>query len=584
MSADEPDGAGLTRLGVDVDDRQVANVEVPCTVTAFDLVCPTAIAADMSVDLATLAEGRHVVRAAAHDDEQHRATRAPWSVTIDRTAPPAPENLRLERFAGGGVPVATFGWDAPDDPDLPGGVAGSGVVRTEVRYRVNETDYRAWAASEEDSIEIAGLRQGDVVGLQARSVDAVGNVSEVATVALEVVERDEDPAVTEIAAEAYVEDYGGDLETARQWMLTQDLANDVDDGDLGDAVFEASPAHYGGIWFDNARRRMVVDMTAGASRAAVEDVIAARGLAGVTDYRTTDYTQRELELAQPPLEDDLADLADAGLVGLARVSSRNAIEIEVASGATAAQRARVDAAATAAPVRVLVTEVAGPTLGDEELRCRFPDCDLPLRGGVRIVGLQGRECTAGFLARSRTDAKMYLMTAAHCMTDGNTGWVITDTSGLRIGIGINHSVIGPRYEGDVGLIAIADRIQDDVRPWVFVTKSKTAGPVQTTRNPHYRIAGSSRNREGAYVCFNGKRSGARCGEIKRVNTTFNRHKNLVRVAVCSNPGDSGAPFFKGGRAFGILSGHRTGIFGTCSGAYYTGARIAEDLLNVTISG
>jgi hypothetical protein len=329
---------------------------------------------------------------------------------------------------------------------------------------------------------------------------------------------------------------------------------------------------------------MVVDQTAGASHAAVQDVIAARGLAGVTDYRTTDHTQRELELAQPPLEDELADLVDAGLVGLARVSSRNAIEIEVASGATAAQRARVDAAATAAPVRVVVTEVPGPTLGDEALRCRFPDCDLPLRGGVRIVGLTGSECTAGFLARSRTDTKMYVMTAAHCMTDGNTGWAIKDTSELPIGIGINHSVIGPRYGGDVGLLAIADRIVGDVRPWVFVTKSKTAGPVQTTRNPHYRITGSSRNREGAYVCFNGRTSGARCGEIKRVNTTFNHLKNMVRVAACSNHGDSGAPFFKGGRAFGILSGHRPGIFGKCHGVYYTGARIAEDFLNVTISG
>jgi len=581
VSADEPDGAGLTRLAVDVDDRQVADVEIPCAASAFDLVCPTVAAADVSVDLATLAEGRHVARAAARDDERHRATSPPWSVTIDRTAPPVPENLRLERFGGG---VATFGWDAPDDPDLPGGVAGSGVVRTEVRYGVNGSAFGPWAASEEDGVEIAGLRQGDVVGLEVRSVDAVGNVSGAATVALEVVARDEDPAVTQIAAEAYVEDYGGDLETARRWMLTQDLANNVDGGDLGEAVFDASPAHYGGIWFDNARRRMVVGLTAGASREAVEDVIAARGLAGVTDYRTSEYTQRELELAQPPLEDELADLVAAGLVALARVSSRNAIEIEVASGATAAQRARVDAAATAAPVRVLVTEVAGPTLGDEELRCRFPDCDLPLRGGVRIIGLQGRECTAGFLAWSRRDAKLYLMTAAHCMTDGNTGWLIMDTSGLRVGIGINDSVIGPRYEGDVGLIAIADRILADVRPWVFVTKSKTAGPVQTTRNPHYRITGSSRNREGAYVCFNGRTSGARCGEIKRVNTTFNRRKNLVRVAVCSNRGDSGAPFFKGGRAFGILSGHRRGIFGKCSGAYYTGARIAEDLLNVSISG
>ena len=583
VSADEPDGAGLTRLAVDVDDREVAAIDVPCTTTAFDVVCPTTAAGDVSVDLGALAEGRHAMRPAARDDEQHRATGEPWSITIDRTPPPAPENVRLERFGAAAPAVATFGWDVPPDPDLPGGVPGSGVARSEVRYGVNGSVYGGWAASEEDGIDIAEVRQGDVVDLQVRSVDAVGNVSEVATVALEVVERDEDPAVTEIAAEAYVEDYGGDLATARHWMRTQDLANNIDNGDLGDAVSDASPAHYGGIWFDDARRRMVVDLTAGASVEAVEDVIAARGLAGVTDYRTTDYTQRELELAQPPLEDELADLVDAGLVGLARVSSRNAIEIEVASGATAAQRARVDAAATGAPVRVFVTEVAGPTLGDEEQRCRFPDCDLPLRGGVRIVGLQGVECTSGFLARSRSDAKMYLMTAAHCMTDGNTGWVITDTTGLRIGIGINHSVI-EHDQGDVGLIAVADRVLHDVRPWVFVTKSKTAGAVQTTRNPHYRITGSSRNREGAYVCFNGRTSGARCGEIEKVNTTFNGHKNMVRVALCSDDGDSGAPFFKGGRAFGVLAGRRRNILRECVGAFYTGARIAEARLNVTISG
>jgi len=582
--AQQPDGAGLTRLAVDVDGREVAAIDVACTVTAFDVACPTTAAGEVVVDLATLAEGRHSIRAVARDDEQHRATGPPWSVTIDRTAPPAVENVRLERFAGAGAPIATFGWDAPDDSLLPDGAPGSGVARTEVRYGVNGSGYGPWATSAEDSVDLAGLRPGDVVALQVRAVDAVGNVSQVATVALEVVERDEDPAVTQIAAESYVEDHGGDVETARRWMQTQDLANNVDDGDLGDAVFDASPAHYGGIWFDNARRRMIVDLTAGASADAVRDVIAARGLAGTTDYRAVEHTQRELELAQPPLEDELADLVAAGLVGLARVSSRNAIEIEVASGATAAQHARVDAAAAGAPVRVVVTEVAGPTLGDEELRCVFPDCDLPLRGGVRIVGLRSGECTSGFLARSRSDRKLYTMTAAHCMTEGNTGWVITDTSGLRIGIGVNHSVIEPRDRGDVGLIAIAERIMGDVRPWVFVTKSKTAGAVQTTRNPHYRITGSSRNREGAYVCFNGKTSGARCGEIKNVNTTFNHRKNMVKVVVCSDEGDSGAPFFKGGRAFGILSGRRRDILGDCSGVYYTGARILEDQLNVTISG
>ena len=328
---------------------------------------------------------------------------------------------------------------------------------------------------------------------------------------------------------------------------------------------------------------MVVDLTPGARLAAVEQVIAGRGLAGVTEYRTTEYTQRELEQAQPPLEQQLADLVSAGLVALARVSSRNAIEIEVASGASAAQRARVDSAAAAAPVGVVVTEVAGPTLGDEEQRCVFPNCDLPLRGGVLILGLTGRLCTSGFLARSRSDQRLFMMTAAHCMTDGNTGWVILSPSGLRIGIGINHSVTTPN-EGDVGLIAIAERILGDVRPWVFVTKSKTAGAVQTTRNPHYPITGSSRNREGDWVCFNGATSGARCGKAQKVNQIFNGRKNMVRVALCTNDGDSGSPFFKGGRAFGILSGRRKNLLNQCVGAFYTGARIAEDHLNVTISG
>ena len=73
-------------------------------------------------------------------------------------------------------------------------------------------------------------------------------------------------------------------------------------------------------------------------------------------------------------------------------------------------------------------------------------------------------------------------------------------------------------------------------------------------------------------------------QSSRPQTTFNGRKNMVKVAVCSTDGDTGSPFFKGGRAFGILSGHRLDIFRDCSGVYYTGARIAEDHLNVTISG
>ena len=166
VSADEPDGAGLTRLAVEVDDREVTAIDIPCTTTAFDVVCPTTAAGDLSVDLAALPEGRHVMRPAA---SEHRASGDPWSVTIDRTPPPAPENLRLEHFHAAASAVATFGWDVAADPALSGGVPGSGIARSEVRYSVNGSDFGPWAASDEDSVDVAGLQLGDTVGLQARA-------------------------------------------------------------------------------------------------------------------------------------------------------------------------------------------------------------------------------------------------------------------------------------------------------------------------------------------------------------------------------------------------------------------------------
>jgi hypothetical protein len=57
--------------------------------------------------------------------------------------------------------------------------------------------------------------------------------------------------------------------------------------------------------------------------------------------------------------------------------------------------------------------------------------------------------------------------------------------------------------------------------------------------------------------------------------------NLASTNICGQRGDSGAPFFRGHKALGILSSARTPTTdGSCMGGYYTGARTIEGLANI----
>jgi hypothetical protein len=217
------------------------------------------------------------------------------------------------------------------------------------------------------------------------------------------------------AAEWYANEYGVSRDVAHAWMTTQDKAEGVNEEV---AASTAGPA-YGGVWVDNNARRFKVGLTTGGDVNAVNAILASHGISASSDVVTVSHTQRQLAEAQPAIEDALADLPP-GTIEIARNTETNSVQITVAAGATEQQRARVSATAASAPVRVTIVNSARQSLLFEELTCRGPNCSLPLRGGVRIGILTTDEdgnqhvCTAGFIARSRTDQAPYVLTSGHC--------------------------------------------------------------------------------------------------------------------------------------------------------------------------
>jgi streptogrisin C len=193
--------------------------------------------------------------------------------------------------------------------------------------------------------------------------------------------------------------------------------------DLGQAIDNELPEAFGGIWFDNADRRVKIGLTPGTSTAPADTLLERRGLQDDADIVTVDASQADLQQAQPDIDDALADLIDDGIVSTGQRVSTNSIEIHVASSATTDQRNRIADVAANAPVPVTVSDSSQASLDLQPAACEFPHCDRPLRGGVYIESTNATsharypQCTAGFIARSRSDRKPYVMTAGHCFDD-----------------------------------------------------------------------------------------------------------------------------------------------------------------------
>jgi hypothetical protein len=106
------------------------------------------------------------------------------------------------------------------------------------------------------------------------------------------------------------------------------------------------------------------------------------------------------------------------------------VQLGIAGNMTTAERALVSrATARYGSLIQVVTQPAGTALG-KSLDCIATPglyCYPPLRDGINIFRVDSHghllrgQCTGGFIARSRVDGKLYMLTAGHCAAEDGTG-------------------------------------------------------------------------------------------------------------------------------------------------------------------
>jgi YD repeat-containing protein len=176
VATDEISGIRTVRLernGTLVAEQQQTCSTAPGTSYA---VCPRFVRATFALATSGLAAGVNAYTLKAIDGTG-KTTSQTVNLIRDVTAPPTPTGLSLLDYD----PVSattTIGIDAPDDPDVATGVPGSGLQTAQVRYRTRpSTTWSAWVTLTDYDAELASTSLGNVIDLEARSVDRVGNVS-----------------------------------------------------------------------------------------------------------------------------------------------------------------------------------------------------------------------------------------------------------------------------------------------------------------------------------------------------------------------------------------------------------------------
>jgi hypothetical protein len=212
--------------------------------------------------------------------------------------------------------------------------------------------------------------------------------------------------------------------------------------------------------------------------------------------------------------------------------------------------------------------------------CTFPYCDPPLRAGVRLNSSDS--CSSGFLARSRSDNVLYVVTAGHCE------YVV----GLYYGVwggnwttrqprnGATNHIVGPVHSwtysasGDSGIIRVVNPTGWNARAWAYVHAStpqvQPPPPLLpiggTTYQPEYPILADANAMQGQRVCRSGGSSLTECGYV---SSTSSWHSDsalgvtvygLLRVSgFCHmTGGDSGGPVYSSNTAWGIVMGRASG--------------------------
>jgi hypothetical protein len=391
-----------------------------------------------------------------------------------------------------------------------------------------------------------------------------------------------DPAVASLAAEKRIS-----LQAAEVMLEWQDRASDLDALLATTVTTDLN----GGVWIgDDGRVKVGIVQTGtaeqiAAATAAVSASAAASGLTGATDVVLVRYSLSALLAANGwlgdqievvnqgvewPLETEYTTAANVVRLGLPATGSLSAAQQTMVAQARLRYGAMLQ----------VYTYTERPQLDD----CFYPGtviCDPPLRAGIHV---NPPGCTLGFLARSRSDGKLYAFTAGHCVYNRASSTIYSTlfTDNSVHNIGPMHNYVFGRL-GDAAILRVTNEEGWRARAWVSVVDSVANGGVAGTEfNDQYPIRRDGASRIGMRVCHSGIAVRTSCGKVLALGVahTYNSGRTvrgMAKTNYCRGRGDSGGPVYASGTAYG-LHGAGSG----CTG-YYQGIRAAENLMNVNVA-
>jgi YD repeat-containing protein len=423
--------------------------------------------------------------------------------------------------------------------------------------------------------------------------------------------RIEEPATQEDAASFYAEYAGIEPEAAHKDIDLQDHAI-ILDSQLSTEI----GAGYTGEWFNPVAEKIEIGITSEGYEQTVEQDLGNLGLADNAEIVPETYSIPQLEEDESALSASLAETEEAGLISVGIEPEINKVVVEEGTSLSIAQKHEVEVAITTISVPVHVVNLTRPTAELPPQACQRGSCGKPLRGGVRIISETG-QCTAGFNATADfgNPKKHYVITAGHCLSghlgdawgaklphSGETEKEVHEAGITAMGPavayiwGSKHAGVTTTAKGDMGLIEESPggeefwKFSPDIVTWA----RSELEPFGVVRNEHYVLFGTGYSEtDGLHqfvVCLSGvdaiegPQEVSTCGKEKGLHdepegSGVTVH-NLERVDVCGltghttqiREGASGAPVYKDGVAYGILSGANS-----CAFSYEGINRIENDL-------
>ena len=397
-----------------------------------------------------------------------------------------------------------------------------------------------------------------------------------------------------LEVQGYQKEFGVSAQMADKNLATQQLGAGV----VGQ-LKAVQGRRFAGVWFDNETDEFVVPLLVNADRASAENTLGDDNLE--SNYRTESvrYSWEELEAAQERIDEAANSLFAEHLVRTFLDASTNAVVVELADGASKADREEVASQAETANVMIEVRSANLKTFHGERASCDGTKrvCDRPLRGGVKITPKLGEgeatlaACSAGFKAIGKIYGNRFMLTAGHCVmrSEGKIfeNWQSEESEGhnKKIGYAEQYSWTG----GDWAKI----RVNGYGAPYWEEGSSWPSEIAYWGENQEYAIEHEAWSYEGEYVCHSGFYSGASCGKVTKLDVTENDQEEVggppeyvYHLAefgpACVHKGDSGGPVFAGGVALGILSSFNANLPECENYIQYNEVPEAANALGVTV--